>query len=43
MDDFEDYSLEEQNEMDDFNMLSKDFDDNNSIFDDTLESFRNEI
>ena len=41
--DYEDYSLEEIHEMDEYNMLSQDLDDEGSIFDDKLEIYRNEI
>jgi len=40
--DYEDYSLEELDEMDEYNMLSQDLDDEGSIFDDKLEMYRNE-
>ena len=36
-------SLEEIHEMDEYNMLSQDLDDEGSIFDDKLEIYRNEI
>lgn len=41
--DYEDYSLEEIDEMDEYNMLSQDLDDEGSVFDDKLEMYRSEI
>ena len=41
--DFYDYSLEELAEMDEYSMLAEDFDDEQSVFEDKLEMYRQEF